>query len=127
MLTGFFLLNFDDQFYFLINSGGAILTYLAAKYHLTKEETSRIDVVTLGGGKSITRKYFSGRTVNYYSRNDPLTLIDQRAKRMLKQAVNEWNETSGCETRDPKHNTSFVFLPAKANNAVIDHSAEGEI
>ena len=38
----------------LAHSGGAIITYLAAKYHLSVEERSRIDVVTFGGGRSIT-------------------------------------------------------------------------
>ena len=40
----------------LAHSGGAIMTYLAAKHHLRREETARIDLVTFGGGRSITRK-----------------------------------------------------------------------
>jgi hypothetical protein len=46
----------------LAHSGGALITYLAAKHYLTPAETARIDVVTFGGARSITRKYFSGRT-----------------------------------------------------------------
>jgi hypothetical protein len=62
----------------IAHSGGAIITYLAAKYHLSSEERSKIDVVTLGAGRSLTRKYFSGKVINYYTRNDPCLLIDQR-------------------------------------------------
>ena len=55
---------------------GAIITYLAARYHLTLSERQQIDVITLGGGRSITHKYFKGRIVNYYSSNDPLVIVD---------------------------------------------------
>lgn len=69
----------------IAHSAGAIITYLAAKHHLSYEEKKRIDVVTLGGGRSITKKYFPGRLVNYYSQNDPLTIVDSRAGSMLRR------------------------------------------
>jgi hypothetical protein len=81
----------------IAHSGGAILTYLAAKHHLSYSEANRIgtylptslppylppslppslpnpspqsvystDIVTLGGGRSLTHKYFKGRISNYY-------------------------------------------------------------
>lgn len=106
----------------LAHSGGAILTYLAAKHHLTAEEKGRIDVATFGGGKSITRKYFRGRTVNYYSRNDPLLLLDQRAARLSKLAL---SGTLFAEVKDIKHNTTFVYLSPLGNNPLIDHSMGG--
>ena len=99
----------------LAHSGGAILTYIAAKYHLTIAETNRIDVVTFGAGKSITHKYFrNGRVYNYYARNDPLTLIDRRTNRLLKFYENnpfqkKANPSYGY-IRDWKHNTTFCFL-----------------
>lgn len=68
----------------IAHSAGAIITYLAAKHQLSYEEKRRIDVVTLGGGRSITKKYFPGRLVNYYSQNDPLTIVDSRAGSMLR-------------------------------------------
>jgi hypothetical protein len=107
----------------IAHSGGAILTYLAAKHHLTAQETGRIDVVTLGGGKSLTHKYFPGsRLHNYYARNDPLTILDVRANRMLKKCK---ANTSYEIIREPKHNSSFVFLPALAQNPLYDHSMLG--
>lgn len=51
---------------YIAHSAGAIMTYLAAKYHLTSEKKRRIDAITFGGGRSIARKYFPGRTVNHY-------------------------------------------------------------
>ena len=125
----------------MAHSGGAIMTYLAAKHHLTREETDRIDLVTFGGGRSITRKYFGGgRIVNYYSRNDPLLMVDGRAQTLFKLAnkisnnhnqnnhnnqnshnVTEQSKQSSnsnnnyTEVRDLKHNTTFIFLNALAN------------
>jgi hypothetical protein len=110
-----------DRILHLAHSGGAIITYLCAKYHLSKAETDRIDVTTFGGGRSITRKYFSGRIVNYYSRNDPLLYIDKRAGYLSKHTANE----SFDEVLYVKHNTTFVFLHGLANNPVLDHSMEG--
>ena len=105
----------------LAHSGGAILTYLAAKYHLTSQETDRIDLATFGGGRSITRKYFKGRIVNYYSRNDPLTLVDGRAGALMKFAKN----STYCEVRDRKHNTTFIYLQGLAGDPLRDHSMFG--
>lgn len=127
------------------HSGGAIITYLAAKYHLTSQERDKIDVVTFGGGRSITRKYFRGYTVNYYARNDPLGVIDKRASTLLKSLnqnmVYSYNISSdvctieniylqnrSCvlyEVKDSKHNTTFIFLDGLANNFYLDHSMEG--
>jgi len=119
----------------LAHSGGAILTYLAAKYHLTSQETDRIDLATFGGGRSITRKYFKGRIVNYYSRNDPLTLVDGRAGALMKHALSraavggkgqqQQLQLQSHEVRDRKYNTTFVFLPGIADNPLIDHSMFG--
>lgn len=108
----------------LAHSGGAILTYLAAKHHLRSEEKDRIDVATFGGGRSITRKYFRGRITNYYARNDPLLMLDGRANKLMKIAIDTAN-TSYCEVKDRKHNTTFVYLQALANNPLTDHSMEG--
>lgn len=106
----------------IAHSGGAILTYLAAKHHLTDSEVSRIDVTTFGGGKSLTHKYFRGsRVCNYYARNDPLVLVDKRANALLKNAGN----LTYAEVKDVKHNTTFIFLDALANNPLVDHSMEG--
>lgn len=104
----------------LAHSGGAILTYLAAKHHLTYHEIARIDVATLGGGKSITRKYFKGWVRNYYSRNDPLTVVDNRANKLLKRS----GSAPVAEVRDTKHNTSFVFIEPLERNPISDHSME---
>lgn len=105
------------------HSGGAILTYLAAKHHLTAAETGRIDVITLGGGKSITHKYFKGHVANYYARNDPVVMVDNRAARLLRRAS---SRTMDCEeVRDPKHNTSFMYLAAQARHPIVDHSMLG--
>lgn len=105
----------------LAHSGGAILTYLAAKHHLTTQETSRIDIVTFGAGKSITRKYFKGRVYNYYARNDPLTIVDKRTNQLIKRVRNHTYH----EIRDHKHNTTFVFLAPQANHPIVDHSMLG--
>lgn len=106
----------------LAHSGGAILTYLAAKYHLTEEEREKIDIVTFGGGRSITRKYFRGRIVNYYSENDLVSLVDVRAAGLKKSLL---GNVSWTEIRDKKHNTSFVFMKALANDVLLDHSMNG--
>ncbi|CAM9292842.1 unnamed protein product [Chrysoparadoxa australica] len=106
----------------LAHSGGALLTYLAAKHHLTPGETACIDVVTFGGARSLTRKYFSGRAVNYYARNDPLLLVDRRAGALAKLAA---NSTSFAEVNYAKHNTTFVYVDSKSNNPLHDHSMEG--
>ena len=105
----------------LAHSGGAIITYLAAKHRLTREETDRIDVATFGGARSITRKYFRGRTVNYYARNDPLLVLDRRANSLVKRATNG----SFDEVYYQKYNTSFIFMLGVANNPILDHSMEG--
>lgn len=107
----------------LAHSGGAILTYLAAKHHLTVEERNRIDVITFGGGRSITRKYFGGYIVNYYASNDLVSLIDGRAAGLKNKHIIR-NET-WIEIRDEKHNTTFIFLRALANNVLRDHSMTG--
>ena len=112
----------NDRILHLAHSGGAIITYLCAKHHLLRNETDRIDVTTFGGGRSITRKYFSGRIVNYYARNDPLLYVDMRANSLLRKAANE----SFNEVVYTKHNTSFVFIEGKSNNPVLDHSMEGD-
>lgn len=105
----------------LAHSGGAILTYLAAKYHLSVEETERIDVVCFGGGYSITHKYFHGRLINYYAKNDPLLLVDRRAGKLSK----EYPKYGEFSISDPKHNTTFVFLEGIMKNPIMDHSMEG--
>lgn len=137
----------------IAHSGGAILTYLAAKFHLSAEERARIDVTTFGGGRSLTHKYFSGRIVNYYSRNDPLLLVDQRAGALAKLILNNLTtlnnsnslnngviQGADCATTSTvdldsdlchevfyvKHNTSFIFLKPLSNNPILDHSMEGE-
>lgn len=105
----------------IAHSGGAIITYLAAKYHLKFSESSRIDVVTLGAGRSLTHKYFRGRLYNYYARNDPVLLVESRAAQLLKKTKND----TYCIVRDAKHNTSFVFLKAVANEPIYDHAVDG--
>jgi len=117
----------------IAHSAGALLTYLAAKYHLNYNETSRIDIVTFGPARSITRKYFQGRLVNYYATNDPVVLLDKRAGHLIRKinSAHRWVSerwmlnTSYYNVRDAKHNTSFVFLTAIANNPILDHSMEG--
>ena len=69
----------------IAHSGGAIITYIAAKYHLTAEERSRIDVITFGAGRSLTRKYFPSNVVNYYARNDPCLIVDRRGNKLTKR------------------------------------------
>ena len=110
------------------------MTYLAARYHLTANETSRIDIATFGGGRSITRKYFAGGSiVNYYSHNDPLLLVDKRASLLSKllnastarQMCHENENTTYNEIRDIKHNTTFVFLDGLTKNPIRDHDMEG--
>lgn len=105
----------------IAHSGGAILTYLAAKYHLKFSEASRIDVVTLGAGRSLTHKYFRGRLYNYYARNDPVLLVENRAAQLLKKTRND----TYCVVRDAKHNTTFVFLEAVAKEPIYDHAVDG--
>lgn len=109
------------RIFHIAHSGGAILTYLAAKHHLSRAESNRIDICTFGGGKSITHKYFKGRIRNYYSRNDPLTLVDRRASTLLRQNING----TMVEVQDPKHNTTFVFMEPLDGNPIEDHSMEG--
>jgi hypothetical protein len=76
----------------LAHSGGAILTYLAAKYHLNEDEKSRIDVISFGGGHSITRKYFNRSYImNYYTINDPIIFVDTRAA-ILKSKITVLND-----------------------------------
>lgn len=105
----------------LAHSGGAILSYLAAKHHLSRAEAARIDVCTFGGGKSITQKYFKGHVRNYYSRNDPLTIVDKRANKLLKRS----GTASWAEVQESKHNTTFVYLEPLENHPITDHSMEG--
>jgi hypothetical protein len=133
------------------HSGGAILTYLAAKYHLTPDEISRIDIVTFGAGKSITKKYFHHSQVrNYYAMNDPCTLLDTRCKQLLKRyqrnlqkqkkelqkrissSSSSSSSFSGSNNSSPaviiheeKHNTSFIFIHSMANHPIVDHSMFG--
>jgi len=109
----------------IAHSGGAILTYLAAKYHLTYAESNRIDVVTLGGGRSLTHKYFKGRIFNYYARNDPVLMLEKRASDLMKVVVAmKTNETYDA-VRDNKHNTTFVFMQPIAKDPLMDHSMYG--
>lgn len=105
----------------IAHSGGAILTYLAVKYHLTYNEANRIDIVTLGGGRSLTHKYFKGRIFNYYSRNDPVLLVEKRAAKLMKVTKNDTYDI----VRDTKHNTTFVFLEPIAKDPIFDHSMGG--
>ncbi len=107
----------------LAHSGGALITYLAAKHHLTSDETDCIDVATFGAARSITRKYFRNRAVNYYARNDPLIRLDRRAAELLKCA----NPGKGdvMEVNYLKHNTTFIFMEGKARAGLRDHSLEG--
>ncbi|CAN0503231.1 unnamed protein product, partial [Ectocarpus sp. 12 AP-2014] len=104
----------------IAHSGGALITYLAAQHHLNRRQRDKIDVVTFGGARSITRKYFSGRVVNYYARNDPLVKLDRRAAELMKLT----NNTKFQEINE-KHNTTFVFLEGRARQFVLDHSLEG--
>jgi hypothetical protein len=107
----------------IAHSGGAIMTYLAAKHHLTAAEKNRIDILTFGGGHSITRKYFDGdgRLVNYYARNDPLVFVDRRAIYLNRVAPNR----TIAEVLDKKHNTSFVFLDGIIGKSLEDHKIDG--
>jgi hypothetical protein len=71
----------------IINRHNTHIPYiLPYRYHLSTAETDRIDVSTFGGGRSITQKYFRGRIVNYYARNDPLVMLDRRAGKLMKLA-----------------------------------------
>lgn len=113
----------------IAHSGGAIATYLAAKYHLSKEERSRIDVITFGAGKSISRKYFSGRVVNYYSRSDPLLFVDSASALVLKNS-NVTSNASLLSSLDgdvmlDQHNTTYVFLHGSNGSLALEHSLEG--
>lgn len=110
------------------------MTYLAARYHLTPNETARIDIATFGGGRSITRKYFAGgRIVNYYAHNDPVLLLDKRASALSKllndttarSVVTDGQRTAYNEIRDIKHNTTFVFLDGQLNHPIRDHDMQG--
>ncbi len=118
----------------IAHSGGAILTYLAAKHHLSRIETNRIDVITFGAGKSITNKYFKGRVCNYYTRNDPLIFMDSRAIRLFQRSFlrsslhSRFYSRQGrlIEIRDEKHGTPFIFIDPHSRNPLNDHSIEGE-
>ena len=105
----------------LAHSGGALLTYLVAKYHLKEADRRRIDVLNFGGARSITQKYF-GKAVNYYARNDPILLVNRRAMNLMQQVL---NESADGEVIYLKHNTSFVFLQGRAGDAFTDHSLVG--
>jgi hypothetical protein len=114
----------------IAHSGGAILTYLAAKYHLSKRDRRKLDVIAFGGGHSLTKKYFFGRLVNYYARNDPCVYVDKRALQLSrlpeiasKLALSANN--SFIEVFDWKHNSSFVFLRGIIGHPIKDHSMEG--
>lgn len=109
----------------IAHSGGAILTYLAGKYHLTYAESSRIDVVTLGGGRSLTHKYFKGRILNYYARNDPVLILEKRASYLMKVVAAMKTNDSYDTIRDDKHNTTFVFIQPIAKDPLMDHSMYG--
>ena len=138
-ISGFYstskmILHLIGRVLHLAHSGGAIMTYLAARYHLTTNETSRIDIATFGGGRSITRKYFGGgRIVNYYSQNDPLLMVDKRASLLSKMlnastsrsVINGAQIATYNEIRDMKHNTTFVFLDGQLNHPIRDHGMEG--
>lgn len=41
-------------------------------------------MVTFGGARSITQKYFAKAT-NYYARNDPILLVNRRAMNLMQQ------------------------------------------
>ncbi len=116
----------------IAHSGGAILTYLAAKHHLSRTETNRIDVITFGAGKSITNKYFRGRVCNYYTRNDPLIFMDSRAIKLFQRSFlksslhSSSREGRLVEMRDKKHGTPFIFINPHSRNPLNDHSIEGE-
>jgi len=105
----------------LAHSGGALLTYLVAKYHLKEEDRRRIDVINFGGARSITQKYF-GKATNYYARNDPILLVNRRAMNLMQQLL---NESADGEVIYLKHNTSFVFLQGRAGDRFADHSLVG--
>lgn len=105
----------------LAHSGGALLTYLVAKYHLKETDRRRIDVLNFGGARSITQKYF-GKATNYYARNDPILLVNRRAMNLMQQLL---NESADGEVIYLKHNTSFVFLQGRAGDALTDHSFIG--
>lgn len=137
----------------IAHSGGAILTYLAAKHHLSRYERTKMDVITFGGGYSLTRKYFRGRLVNYYASNDPCLYIDKRALLLSRSAAaaiaslapkvnvtkvvdsnivanhnisnnNNYSNTF-LELFEHKHNTSFVFMHGITGHPIRDHSLEG--
>ena len=94
----------------IAHSAGAVITYLAARYHLTLDERNQIDVVTLGGGRSITRKYFKGRIVNYYSSNDPLVIIDNRAGKLHR------NRRKGKDNKATFNNATAIAIKGKVKS-----------
>ncbi|CAM9618317.1 unnamed protein product, partial [Choristocarpus tenellus] len=114
----------------LAHSGGALLTYLAAKHHLSRRQMSQINAVTFGGARSLTRMYFPGRAgvnlqscaqgFDYYARNDPLVMFDRHAAVVMKGADN-----GGCQEIMVKHNTTLVFLEGRARRPLLDHSLGG--
>ena len=97
----------------IAHSAGAVITYLAARYHLTTDERNQIDVITLGGGRSITRKYFNGRIVNYYSSNDPLVIVDNRAGILHR---NRPKKNSNNKKTDPNIKSTTNRNNSKNNN-----------
>jgi hypothetical protein len=111
----------------IAHSAGAIITYLAAKYHLTNEEKKRIDVITFGGGHSITKKYFPGRLVNYYAQNDPLVSVDLRAGRLSKKATKMtksmvswfWGHNKG---NGHKQNNTILSTGIVQSNIILSES-----
>lgn len=105
----------------LAHSGGALLTYLVAKYHLKEADRRRIDVINFGGARSITQKYFAKAT-NYYARNDPILLVNRRAMALMQQVM---NDSCDGEVIYLKHNTSFVFLQGRSGDALTDHALIG--
>lgn len=108
----------------LAHSGGALLTYLVAKYHLTESQRRRVHVITFGGARSITRKYFRKAT-NYYARNDPLLLVDRRANSLMKRLDGYGKREEDGQVLYEKHRTPFIFLRGRANQALPDHSFFG--
>ncbi|CAM9683788.1 unnamed protein product, partial [Choristocarpus tenellus] len=109
----------------LAHSGGALLTYLAAKHHPSRRQTSQIVVVTFGGARSLTRMYFPGRAgVNLQScaqgLNDSLVMLDRHAAVVMKGTDN-----GGYQEIMAKHNTTLMFLEGRARHSLLDHYLGG--
>ena len=112
----------------IAHSGGAILTYLSAKFHLTAAERQRIDVITMGAGRSITRKYFpGGRVVNYYANNDPCLFVENRAKTLLKRIehkfqppnINNNNNNNNGKGDDKDNNKDDLYKTGQSLAAIF--------